>query len=62
MADQCLTDVKLKLSEHIANGGTVCLAADAWTKKHRKFIATVAYFLVKWRLKLIVTSCKAPMG
>ena len=63
IADQCLTDLKSKLSKHIANGGTVCLAADACTKKRRRFTATVAYFLVKWRLKLIVTSCKAvPMG
>jgi len=63
IADQCLTKVKTVLKEHVENGGTVCLAADAWTKKRRKFIATVAYFIVKWRLMRVVTSCRAvPMG
>ena len=58
-----MKDVKSMLSKHVADGGTVCLAADAWTKKRRKFIATVAYFVVKWRLMRAVVSCKAvPMG
>jgi hypothetical protein len=35
IADECLIDVKARLTEHIQNGGTVCLAADAWTKKRR---------------------------
>jgi hypothetical protein len=59
IADECLKDVTSILSKHVADGGTVCLAADAWTKKRRKFIATVAYFIVKWRLMRAVISCKA---
>jgi hypothetical protein len=34
--------VKAVLTKHVADGGTIRLAADAWTKKRRKFIATVA--------------------
>ncbi len=63
IAEECLTDVKAVLTKHVADGGTICLAADAWTKKRRKFIATVAYFIVKWRLMRALISCKAvPMG
>jgi hypothetical protein len=63
IAEQCQLKVKAILKQHIETGGTVCLAADAWTKRRRKFIATVAYFIVKWRLMRVVKSCRAvPMG
>ena len=38
IAEECLTYVKSILTKHVADGGTICLAADAWTKKCRKFI------------------------
>lgn len=63
IADECLTDVKTILKQHVDDGGTICLAADCWTKKRRKFIANIAYFFVKWRLIRAVISCKAvPTG
>ena len=63
IANECLTDVKTILKQHVDDGGTICLAVDCWTKKRRKFIANIAYFIVKWRLKRAVISCKAvPMG
>jgi hypothetical protein len=63
IAEECLKDVKSILSKHVADGGTRCLPADAWTKKRRQFIASVAYFDVKWRLMRAVISCKTvPMG
>ncbi len=44
----------MKLKEttrkHVENSGTMGIAADAWTKERRKFIAWVAYLIVKWRL------------
>ena len=63
IADQWLTEVKSILSKHVETVGTVCLASDAWTKNHRKFIATVFDFLELWRFKLFVTfssSCQHP--
>jgi hypothetical protein len=55
--------VKTILKQHVDDGGTICLAADCWTKKRRKFIANIAYFFVKWRLIRAVISCKAvPTG
>jgi hypothetical protein len=52
-----------QLKQHVDDGGTICLAADCWTKKRRKFIANIAYFIVKWRLIRAVISCKAvPTG
>ena len=63
IAHECLTSVKTILNKHIADGGTICLAADAWTKRRRKFITVVAYFIVEWKLMCVCISCKAvPMG
>ena len=35
IAEECLTDVRSILVKHVADGGTICLAADAWTKKRK---------------------------
>jgi hypothetical protein len=35
IAYECLPDVKTILKQHVDDGGTICLAADCWTKKRR---------------------------
>ena len=61
IAEECLKDVKSILSKHVADGGTVCLAADANAARQRARLAAgeQASGWSKWRITVMKQSFHA---